>query len=264
MTTPVPYWKKGADYSSVQFFIRRLSSGGRVPSIPTAAIPIEGFLYLTGGEVLVEAGGESYLCEKGDILLIPEGVPFSINFHSTCTGYSGGFSIHLLKNIPYKVLQIGKPVQFRFPGENESLINELFDLMERSFAARDQQMIVKALDIILPLVGTPRNSFTTPFVGEFLEKVFDKDRAPQNAGYYAEVLGITLNYLNKAVHQQTGKTASQWIDISRVNRAKNLLQDKSIPIIDVATAVGLDDQSYFSRFFKKMTGTTPSEYRKLF
>jgi AraC-like DNA-binding protein len=66
------------------------------------------------------------------------------------------------------------------------------------------------------------------------------------------------------VHQQTGKTATSWIDISRVNMAKNLLQDKNIPIIDVAVAVGLDDQSYFSRFLKKLTGLTPSEYRKTF
>ena len=265
MSTPVPYWKNGADYSKVPFFIRKLSSGGgRVPSIPTASIPIEGFLYLTGGEVLVEAGGESYLCVKDDILLIPEGVPFSINFHSTCSGFCGGFSIHLLKNIPYKVLQSGKPVQYRFPEENSKLISELFSLMERSFMGGEGQMIVKALDIILPLVGEPRSPFSSPYVGRFLEMIFDRNSTPQNAGYYAGELGITLNYLNKIVHQQTGKTATSWIDISRVNMAKNLLQDKNIPIIDVAVAVGLDDQSYFSRFFKKLTGLTPSEYRKTF
>ena len=43
--------------------------------------------------------------------------------------------------------------------------------------------------------------------------------------------------------------------------AKQLLKDPSVPIVEVASRVGLDDQSYFSRFFKKKTGLTPSQYR---
>ena len=48
----------------------------------------------------------------------------------------------------------------------------------------------------------------------------------------------------------------------RISRAKRLLAGTDTPVIDVAAAVGLEDQSYFARLFKKGTGMTPSAFRK--
>ncbi|MGX8690316.1 MAG: helix-turn-helix domain-containing protein, partial [Bacteroidaceae bacterium] len=70
------------------------------------------------------------------------------------------------------------------------------------------------------------------------------------------------NYLSRQVKQHTGRSVGAWIDIVRVIRAKRLLAGTSVPIIDVAARVGLEDQSYFSRFFKRETGQTPTEFRK--
>jgi AraC-like DNA-binding protein len=53
-----------------------------------------------------------------------------------------------------------------------------------------------------------------------------------------------------------------WIDAVRIVRAKRLLAATSTPIIDIAAAVGLEDQSYFARFFKRETGLTPTGFRK--
>ena len=80
--------------------------------------------------------------------------------------------------------------------------------------------------------------------------------------FYAVQAGISENYLSRQVKQYTGRSVGAWIDIVRIIRAKKLLTDTSVPIIDVATAVGLDDQSYFARFFKRETGLTPSDFRK--
>ena len=78
---------------------------------------------------------------------------------------------------------------------------------------------------------------------------------------YAQQLQVTPNYLNKTVKTHTHRTAIDWIEIARLNLAKKLLKNNEIPIADVARLSGLDDQSYFSRFFKKKTGLTPSQYR---
>ena len=48
--------------------------------------------------------------------------------------------------------------------------------------------------------------------------------------------------------------------VDKVVPGGTILVDSSM--IDIAVAVGLDDQSYFARFFKKHTGVTPSEFRK--
>ena len=78
---------------------------------------------------------------------------------------------------------------------------------------------------------------------------------------YASALGVTPNYLNKTVKHHTHRTAIDWIEIARLNLAKQLLRDPEVPIVDVAARTGLDDQSYFARFFKKKTGLTPSQFR---
>ena len=79
---------------------------------------------------------------------------------------------------------------------------------------------------------------------------------------YAEELFITPNYLNRLVRAQTGHSAMDWIEISRLNLAKSLLRQGELQIAEIATAVGIDDQSYFTRFFKKNEGVTPSQYRE--
>ena len=53
-----------------------------------------------------------------------------------------------------------------------------------------------------------------------------------------------------------------WVGISRLGKAKDLLRGSRMSMAEVAVAVGIDDQSYFARFFKKMTGISPRDYRE--
>jgi YesN/AraC family two-component response regulator len=53
-----------------------------------------------------------------------------------------------------------------------------------------------------------------------------------------------------------------WVEIARVNWAKSLLKESDLSVGEVSTAIGVDDPSYFTRFFRKSTGMTPSEFRR--
>ena len=79
----LPYWDPRADYSGVEFYIHEVNAKGRIRSseIPSASLPMTGFLYLSGGEALVEINGQSYLCAPGHLLLIPDNTPFAFLFH---------------------------------------------------------------------------------------------------------------------------------------------------------------------------------------
>ena len=79
---------------------------------------------------------------------------------------------------------------------------------------------------------------------------------------YADESGISENYLSRLVKKTTGRSVGAWIDIVRIQRAKRLLADTSLAVIDIAAAVGIEDQSYFSRLFKKEPDLTPSAFRK--
>ena len=96
----------------------------------------------------------------------------------------------------------------------------------------------------------------------FLDRVFREGDPVLPAADYADAMGVTLNYLNRQVKRATGHPVSHWIDMARINRAKRLLKETGLPIIDVGTAVGLDDQAYFARFFRRLTGMTPTAFRK--
>ena len=79
---------------------------------------------------------------------------------------------------------------------------------------------------------------------------------------YAEQLGISPSYLNKLVRTQTRHSAMDWVEIARVNWAKSLLMESDLAVGEVSLAIGVDDPSYFTRFFRKSTGMTPSEFRR--
>ena len=59
-----------------------------------------------------------------------------------------------------------------------------------------------------------------------------------------------------------GETLSYLIARRRIDAAKRLLLQSNMPISAVAESVGISDYNYFSKFFRSMTGTTPSTFRK--
>ncbi len=79
---------------------------------------------------------------------------------------------------------------------------------------------------------------------------------------YAEMLNVTPNHLNDTVKATIGKTASSLIQEMTLLEAKVLLRQTQISIAEVAFHLNFEDPSYFGRFFKKLTGMTPFQYRK--
>jgi AraC-like DNA-binding protein len=84
----------------------------------------------------------------------------------------------------------------------------------------------------------------------------------QNITFYADELKITPNHLNKSVKSVTGKTAIQLLNETRLAEAKSHLKHTDKTISEIAYHLGFEDQSYFSRFFKKATNISPMEFRK--
>jgi YesN/AraC family two-component response regulator len=80
---------------------------------------------------------------------------------------------------------------------------------------------------------------------------------------YASMLHVSPNHLNKTVKQITKKPTSKWIDETLITEAKVMLFQTNYSINEIASELGIYDQSYFSRLFKKYEGVTPLEYRKV-
>jgi len=95
---------------------------------------------------------------------------------------------------------------------------------------------------------------------KLLEQHFKEDKSPS---FYADKLNITLKHLNRICNEILQKTATEVIMDRVILEIKRMLTDKQLAVNEVASAVGYDDYSYFSRVFKKQTGFSPTGFRNL-
>ncbi len=80
---------------------------------------------------------------------------------------------------------------------------------------------------------------------------------------FANELFLNTSYLSSLFKKETGITLTDYVNQHRINFAKRLLKSTTLSIQAVATAVGISDIHYFTRLFRRETGYSPREYRKL-
>ncbi|MGN0144245.1 MAG: AraC family transcriptional regulator [Clostridium sp.] len=80
----------------------------------------------------------------------------------------------------------------------------------------------------------------------------------------ADSLHINRSYLYRIFKAKLGQSPQQYLINYRINRAKDLIENKNLQFNIIAGSVGYKDTLTFSREFKRRTGVSPSEYRELF
>jgi|GEM_PF-2669842 len=81
--------------------------------------------------------------------------------------------------------------------------------------------------------------------------------------HIAEKCAISARYLRKLFEKEIGLSPVEYMTILRINSSKDLLRNPSIPLKEIAFSTGFDNQQYFSKRFKQITGISPLKYRKL-
>lgn len=79
-----------------------------------------------------------------------------------------------------------------------------------------------------------------------------------------EHAGVPARTLKRRFRAATGTTLIDYIQNLRIEKAKRLLESPGIPVDEVSAEVGYEDASFFRRLFKRRTGLTPKQYRRLF
>ena len=78
----------------------------------------------------------------------------------------------------------------------------------------------------------------------------------------SEELHVNSSYFSALFRQEISMTFTDYLNQLRIGQACHLLSDTEMSIMEIAAAVGFDDQSYFTRVFRKYKGITPHAYRK--
>lgn len=72
---------------------------------------------------------------------------------------------------------------------------------------------------------------------------------------------LSPSYFSKIFKDDMKCNFNTYVNQVRVERSKQLLLNEDINLVDISNMVGYEDQSYFSKVFKKMVGVTPGKYR---
>lgn len=74
---------------------------------------------------------------------------------------------------------------------------------------------------------------------------------------------LSKSYLSKIFKEEMDCTLTAYINKVRVEKSKQLLLDERISLADIAGQVGFEDQSYFTKVFKKVTGISPGKFKRI-
>ena len=83
-----------------------------------------------------------------------------------------------------------------------------------------------------------------------------------DAAVLADHMNTSLTTLNRKVKSITGTNTTNYIRLSKLGRASQLLMNTDMYMGEIQAVCGFESPSYFSRSFKAEFGMTPSEYRK--
>ena len=73
---------------------------------------------------------------------------------------------------------------------------------------------------------------------------------------------LSAAYFSRVFKKETGKTFSSYLNSVRIEHSKEMLLHQNIRLTDIALLVGFEDQSYFTKVFKKVVGMSPLKYRE--
>jgi AraC family L-rhamnose operon transcriptional activator RhaR len=126
-------------------------------------------------------------------------------------------------------------------------------------------IILRILDRLLVGLGMTNRADSAPLspVSAKVQRILDSsDAATVPVAQLARRVGYQRDYLNRLLKAQTGMTLGQMRAGNVLTRAQRLLRGQT-PVGRVAGDLGFSDANYFARWFRKQTGHSPSQWRRL-
>lgn len=111
-------------------------------------------------------------------------------------------------------------------------------------------------------VRTVEEDSGTALARRYLRLVSEELPYEQSVSGYASRIGVTPKHLADVVKRTTGKRPAEIIRAALTVEAKRLLRHTDLTVAQVSQRLLFDNPSYFGRFFKRETGTSPGEFRR--
>lgn len=110
--------------------------------------------------------------------------------------------------------------------------------------------------------GKQKRSRQEEVFNRFLELVNKYAVHERSCTFYADRLCLTSRYLSTLVRQASGRTVMDWVNEAVMQEAKLMLCHTDKLVYQIADELNFPNASFFCKYFRRMTGMTPKDYRQ--
>lgn len=96
----------------------------------------------------------------------------------------------------------------------------------------------------------------------FLSLINQHSTKERSVSFYADKLCITPRYLSTLIKKESGRTVMDWINEATIQEIKLQLRHSDKMVYQIADEMNFPNSSFFTKYFKRLTGMTPKEYRE--
>lgn len=220
---------------------------------------------ITDGSATFEINLIGYELQKGDVLVIPQHNYISIP--KVSDDFDG-----VIVSFENNSVEVAKCIHLTPEAEDFERIRAYADLIwaatrrthnNKSLAHLQTAMLyyIQQLDAM-----QQKNNRTVRSRGEELFHRFldahQSEQLPRSVKSYADYLCVSPNHLSAVVKKVSGRSVMSWLNAQCILRAKVMLLHTDKTMYLIAEELGFTSATFFSRFFHRETGVTPSDFRK--
>jgi AraC family transcriptional regulator, transcriptional activator of pobA len=248
------------------------------------------FLLITGGKSSYTIDKQSFALGEGSFYFTNPGHLKSFNIEIPLEGYMVTFTETFLKqnftgdlfqqfpfllNETTPVMKLNADIQADMKAMFETMIQEYKshssfkkDILSNHLSIllyktkellQSHQVSIKASSRSMELV----NQFKMILNENFKNLLLRKSDKVLSIKEIADAMHVHPNYLSNVIKEESGKSASDWIQDRTLAESQALLKNSSKTVSEIAYNLGFTDSTHFAKFFKKMANISPSDYRKI-
>lgn len=245
-------------------------------------------MYVISGKCIVEAVQDTFHMKKGDIILLDAHVPHRLlvekgspcrmlNIEFTFVTKKGSFPS--IKELTGSTIILDQFLKLKQPYVVVKDTIEIYHALKNLVLELDKngsehepmthllfsQVLIQLARMIVDEVEYDQNdshkqaNLYVKIAIDYLHQNYDRDIQIKDV---AQAVSLHPGYLHRIFKQQTKSTIMDYLTKLRIQKAKMLLRETDIPVIEISHYIGVNSRQYFSLLFKKYTGMTPNVYRK--
>ncbi len=233
-----------------------------VREVPLVLLAEHMLIFVTEGEMTCRIGDEDICAHAGDCLYAPPGVLYSRRETRAPAAY---MELFFWDDTPKKAGSgdtiYAFPHRMTYADDPDvcATVDYLCRVCKNGTPDQRKKQLASLQMLLIQLEDYVLRWSKNDYVREMKRYMLEHYRAGVKLEDLAAVVGLHPVYCAKVFRENEGKTVVDFINELRITRARAQLED-AIETSDVARDLGLSEY-YFSRWFRRMTGVTPTEYR---